>query len=242
MTRDERILESLPVAERCAGRLRLRGADAEDARGVAMVALVSAADKFDPGQSPLGESGWRAFAAQRIRWALADWGRERLHGRYRNKRPAELLGGACPGIDNQAPDPADEADARNRKACTRCKRVVPPAAFYRDRRNRSGLSSWCRVCRRVPDRRSHRTAAAKAKRKAREARPDVRDRIRELDRERNRRRGAYRKTGRYRLMACRRSARYKLRRERDRGRRDALLALIARYDAELSRMDGRRAA
>ena len=37
----------------------------------------------------------------------------------------------------------------NEKQCTRCKVVKPCSEFYKDKKHRDGLSSWCKLCVRV---------------------------------------------------------------------------------------------
>lgn len=106
MTRDERILAGLPVARRVAAGLRLRGADGEDAEGVAVLALVELAAEFDPARSPEGSAGWHPWAAQRIRFRLADWGRAQLHGQRRRRPPVELLGAAARDVPDRREPPA----------------------------------------------------------------------------------------------------------------------------------------
>lgn len=236
LTRDQRIIATMPIAEAVARRLGLRGADADDALSVAFAALVVAADKFDPIVSPTGAAGWEPFAAQRVKWALADWARDRLGTRRKHKGPT-LLGDTDPGADARAADPADLADAADRRPCPKCERLLGPGQFYERGGGRVGLASWCRGCVRVLSRQLRRTAAYRRWLTAHLARPDVRARRAAADRkraaDRKPRQKAYRATARAKLLHCRRQARVKLRQTTDPTRRAALESLIARYTTEI---------
>lgn len=240
MTRDDLILSAIPAAKALARRGSLRGPDADEALSVALAALVVAADKFDPAQYHTGADGWPAFAAQRIKWALADWSRSQLHSRRKSK-PHTLLGDTDPGADPRAGDPAEEADIRGKRPCTHCKRLLPPTGFYpATRMAKERLRSWCRLCVTQLSRRLRRTSAYRLWLADYLARPDIRARRLQADRERSTARKpqqkTYRQTARAKLLHCRRQARFALNRASDPARRAALKRLIAGYTAEIDRL------
>lgn len=63
------------------------------------------------------------------------------------------LGGIVnPVQDERGSGPREKEE----KACRKCLRPLPPAAFPRNKSTRDGLSSWCRDCHREAVRRTRR--------------------------------------------------------------------------------------
>jgi CRISPR/Cas system-associated protein Cas10 (large subunit of type III CRISPR-Cas system) len=151
--------------------------------------------------------------------------------RPRKKDGAEKPSGAA--------KPAVEL-AEGQRRCTHCKRPKSEKAFGPDRRDRSGLRSWCRTCDRLESNARRRTEAHQVWLEAYTDRPEVRERRRGKDRKRAPKRlgqkRQYRKTTWGKLVHCRQKARWRREQATDDKRREALTALIAQYDAELKRL------
>ncbi len=136
------------------------------------------------------------------------------------------------------------AGAIDRRRCPGCGKTKPLGAFYvrRSGRRAGQPLSRCKVCCRIEVSERRRTEDGRAAGIAYRSRPEVREASAERQRRWRRRPGndlkeqARRQTVRARLIRCRATASWKLRRATDPRRQAALADLVAAYDRELARL------